>query len=164
MSKPSITPEAAELGRRMFDSLRSTDMRYEGAHILAEYIVQAGQMFQAAAEVEKSNSQLVRALEEQRQQIEELAALTPSMLTRAEARLAESTDRQVAAIAAAGQAQRQVLETLLADLRRESEQLQASRWAADQQQHEIRLAREKLERERSEFNNISWWRRLSARA
>lgn len=155
---------SAELGRRMYEGVRSSDMRYEGAHLLAEYIVQAGKMFAAAEVVIKSNSDFVRQLDEQRAQLEELAALTPSMLNRAETRLAESTARQITAIDLAGKGLRDEIATSIAELKKEKEELQAARWVSDKQQHELKLAIDKLDRDRKEFNSLSIWRRILARA
>lgn len=155
---------SAELGRRMYEGVRSSDMRYEGAHLLAEYIVQAGKMFAAAEVVIKSNSDFVRQLDEQRAQLEELAALTPSMLNRAETRLAESTARQVTAIDLAGKVLRDEIAASIAELRKEKEELQEARRIVDKQKNEIRLASEKLTRDRKDFNNLPLWQRILGRA
>jgi tRNA U34 5-carboxymethylaminomethyl modifying GTPase MnmE/TrmE len=163
MNSGEVSAEAATLGRRMFDSLRASDMRYEGAHLLAEYIVQAGRMFQASQVAAQDNERLVLALAEQREQIEELATVTPHMLSNAEKRLQEATERHVASMQAASQLQFQTLKAALEELRQEQAQLQASRAAADIQQNEIRLAREHLERERRSFNSMPLWRRILAR-
>lgn len=163
MNPSDFQMEASSLGRRMYEGLRASDMRYEGAHLLAEYIVQAARMFEVAQSVIQKNADLVQALDDQRAQLEELATVTPHMLSSAEKRLAESTDRQVAAIQAAGHAQFNALQSMMVDLKAEHEQLQASRAAADLQQNHIRRAQERLDRERNEFNSMSLLRRIFAR-
>jgi chromosome segregation ATPase len=138
-----IATDAAALGRSMYQELRASDMRYHGAHLLAEYIVQAGRMFEAAAAVTKDNASLLHDLGAQRELVQNLTTLLRFMSVRTEAILADATASHVNQLSA--------LKQMLDSLAHAQNKLEATRAALDLQQEALREERSKLAAERSEL-------------
>ena len=162
--EPPVSIDSAALGRRMYDALRASDMRYEGAHLLAEYIVQAGKMFEAAAQVKTENADLLEKLDVQRQALIALAGATPRMISAAEERLAEAVQENVNRIDLAAAKQIEALSGLLESILQSQRQLEASRNALDLQESRVRKEEAALSVKKQEFNSMSLWTRLRSRA
>jgi hypothetical protein len=158
-----ISTDAAVLGRSMYQELRASDMRYHGAHLLAEYIVQAGRMFEAAAAVTKDNASLLHDLDAQRESVKDLSAMTRFMALRAEANLVNAAESHVKAITDAGSNQLRALKQMLDSLAHAQKKLEATRAALDLQQAALREERLELAAERASFDGLTLWQRVFSR-
>jgi hypothetical protein len=130
--------------------IRADDFRRAWPNALSRALQEAGE--------------LVDGLQTQREAIEELAALAPQMLHAAEARMAESADKHVLAIKAASEEMKAAQTEFLKTSEAEFSKIQRARDAAEAARTDIHLAQKKLDKERTEFNSMSLFRRIFIRA
>lgn len=152
----SINSEAMELGNRLLKDLRPSDLRYEGTHLLAEHIVQAGKMFQQVQWAAEENKSMIEALGVQKTELTNLADEMSEMMITARQNIKESTQTQIDVL-------NQAHKELLKILHTKQAKIQALENDLNEKQTNLSEERNALNREREEFNSLGFWARITKR-
>jgi hypothetical protein len=125
----------------------------------------------ALARAMREGTALMTMVDQQRLSVERLATFSVEALKSAEDRVERHQEVMQGELRKAGSELTGQIDAALEVLRRESAELAANRKAFEElratvlkEKRELALANHALARERAEFNQMSWWDRLLARA
>ena len=145
---------ADKVAKHIFAGIRTSDVRYEGVHLLAEYIVQSGKIFHAAQNVMNECEKLTHSVDQQRRELIELVKFTQESIISAESRFKECTSEQ---IKASQKAHTEMLETLRQEMIKNEQQ----RSELDEQRTDLTKKQAALERDREKLNQLGLWARVT---